>query len=45
MDITYETHLRNVDWSEMKAAVVYRDCGYRERAVGFEKVIGTWLQS
>jgi len=23
---------------------VYRACGYRERGVGMEKVIGTWLQ-
>jgi len=45
MDIMYETHLQNVDWSEMKTALVYRACGYRERAVGLEKVIGTWLQS
>ena len=26
-------------------AAVYLACGYRERAVGLEKVIGTWLQS
>ena len=26
-------------------ADVYRACGYRERAVGLEKVVGTWLQS
>jgi ribosomal protein S18 acetylase RimI-like enzyme len=26
-------------------ADVYRACGYRERPVGLEKVVGTWLQS
>ncbi|MEO8135719.1 MAG: GNAT family N-acetyltransferase [Betaproteobacteria bacterium] len=26
-------------------AAVYLACGYRQRAVGLEKVIGTWLQS
>ncbi len=25
-------------------AHVYRACGYRERPVGLEKVVGTWLQ-
>ena len=25
-------------------AEVYRACGYRERPVGMEKVVGTWLQ-
>ena len=25
-------------------ADVYRACGYRERPVGLEKVVGTWLQ-
>ncbi len=26
-------------------AEMYRACGYRERPVGMEKVVGTWLQS
>ncbi len=26
-------------------AAVYRACGYRDRPVGLEKVVGTWLQS
>jgi predicted GNAT family acetyltransferase len=26
-------------------ADVYRACGYRDRPVGLEKVVGTWLQS
>lgn len=26
-------------------AAVYRACGYSERPVGLEKVVGTWLQS
>lgn len=26
-------------------AAVYQACGYRDRPVGLEKVVGTWLQS
>ena len=26
-------------------AAVYRACGYRDRPVGLDKVVGTWLQS
>ena len=26
-------------------AQVYRECGYRDRPVGLEKVVGIWLQS
>ena len=26
-------------------AQVYRQCGFRDRPVGLEKVVGTWLQS